>query len=431
MCDSVEKSSVFLQGIVGSKGACVARSYVFKKRIEVKKTPLADDQIDAELERLEKAVKMTAADIAEFQKLAKERHGEQYAAIFDSHLLMLEDPQFKPQMISRVKKEKINVESIVADIVNKLQNVFSAIEDPYLRERAIDIKDVGDRLLRHLMGLEGPSTEIGDEPYVLVASEISPSEILDFAKGKLQGVCLDTGGATSHVAILAGALGIPSVFGLVNFSMGVHTGDTILMDTRDECRIILNPSKELKDKLYEELKNELGSKVLSNTTADGIKLNIAANIARTEELPLLQKNGIKRIGLFRSEFVFMESMDVPSEHFQCEIYSKVVKAAPELAVLRTIDIGSDKPLRYLPLGEEMNPAMGFRSVRFSLSRKDILVPQLRAMIKAASGSNCKIIFPMVSVPSELKSISDIYEEVVSELGISNPPEWGIILCLAK
>ena len=154
MCDSVEKSSVFLQGIVGSKGACVARSYVFKKRIEVKKTPLADDQIDAELERLEKAVKMTAADIAEFQKLAKERHGEQYAAIFDSHLLMLEDPQFKPQMISRVKKEKVNVESIVADIVNKLQNVFSAIEDPYLRERAIDIKDVGDRLLRHLMGLD-------------------------------------------------------------------------------------------------------------------------------------------------------------------------------------------------------------------------------------------------------------------------------------
>ena len=427
MNDSAKKTSVVLQGIVGSKGACVAKSYVFKKRIDVKRTLLNDNQIEAEIERLERAVKMTAADIIEFQKLAKERHGDQYAAIFDSHLLMLEDPQFKPQMISRVKKEKVNVESIVADIVDKLQSVFSAIEDPYLRERAIDIKDVGDRLLRHLMGLEGPTTEIGDEPYILVAAEISPSEILDFAKGKLRGVCLDTGGATSHVAILAGALGIPSVFGLANFSVGVHTGDTILMDTRDECRIILHPSKESIDKLYDELKNEFSSKLLSNITADGVKINIAANVARTEELETLQKAGIKRIGLFRSEFVFMESMDVPSEKFQQEIYTKVVKAAPELTVLRTIDIGSDKPLRYLPLGEEMNPAMGFRSVRFSLSRKDILVPQLKAMIKAASGKNCKIIFPMVSVPSELKAISELYSETVAELRVENPPEWGIML----
>lgn len=427
MTDSAQKHSVVMQGIVGSHGACVARSYVFRKRIEVKQTPLADDQVNAEIERLETAIKMTAADIQNFREVAKQRHGEQYAAIFDSHLLMLEDPQFKPRMIKRLKEEKVNVESIVRDIVDKLQSVFSAIEDPYLRERAIDIKDVGDRLLRHLMGLEGPATEIGDEPYVLVAQEVTPSEILDFARGNLKGVCLDTGGATSHVAILAGALGIPSIFGLVNFSLGVHTGDLVLLDTRESCKLILNPKESEISDLNEELKEDFSESLKSDITADGFKLNIAANIARTEELCFLEKLNIKRIGLFRSEFVFMESMDVPSEKFQCDVYSKVVSAASELTVLRTIDIGSDKPLRYLPLGTEENPAMGFRSVRFSLSRPDILEPQLRAMIKAAQFGNCIIIFPMVSVPSELAAIKELYDRVISELKPKIIPEWGIML----
>ncbi|MDD3149160.1 MAG: phosphoenolpyruvate-utilizing N-terminal domain-containing protein, partial [Candidatus Riflebacteria bacterium] len=169
MSEKLQKQSVVLTGIIGSSGTCLARCYVFRKRIEVKRTPIDEEQVPSELERLEVAIKMTADDIQEFRRRAEERHGEKYAAIFDSHLLMLEDPQFKPQMIARLKKEMVNVESIVRDIVDKLHSIFAAIEDPYLRERAIDIKDVGDRLLRHLMGLEGPAAEIGNEPYVLVA----------------------------------------------------------------------------------------------------------------------------------------------------------------------------------------------------------------------------------------------------------------------
>ncbi|HNX75471.1 MAG TPA: phosphoenolpyruvate--protein phosphotransferase [Candidatus Rifleibacterium sp.] len=427
MSEKLQKQSVVLTGIIGSSGTCLARSYVFRKRIEVKRTPIEEEQVAGELERLEAAVKMTADDIQGFRRRAEERHGEKYAAIFDSHLLMLEDPQFKPQMIARLKKEKVNVESIVRDTVDRLHNIFVTIEDPYLRERAIDIKDVGDRLLRHLMGLEGPAAEIGNEPYVLIAQEVTPSEILDFARGELKGVCLDTGGATSHVAILAGALGIPSVFGLTNLSLVARTGDTVLIDTRKGCQVMLNPDeKELK--AYKAgLKQRSDNLPLSDTTADGFKVKIGVNVARTEELVLLKRLDVKRIGLFRSEFIFMESMDLPSEKFQCDVYTRVVKAAPDQAVLRSIDIGSDKPLRYVPLAREENPAMGFRSVRFSLARPDILVPQLRAMIKAAQHGNCRIIFPMVAVPAELAQIAAVYQQVIDELKPAKVPEWGIML----
>lgn len=427
MTESGKKQSVILKGIIGSPGTCVARSYVFRKRIEVKCTPITDDQIDRELERLDAAIKMTAADILNFRHKAEERHGEKYAAIFDSHLLMLEDPQFKPQMVAKLKKEKVNVESIVRDTVDQIHAIFSAIEDPYLRERAIDIKDVGDRLLRHLMGLEGPAAEIGDEPYVLVAQEVTPSEMLDFARGELKGVCLDTGGATSHVAILAGALGIPSVFGLSNLSLVARTGDMILVDTRKECRLVLNPVDDEIDRLIKSLAGATKVGLLSDTTADGFKVNVGANVARTEELQLLEQFNVKRVGLFRSEFIFMESVDLPSEKFQTDVYTRVVQAAPHMAVLRTIDIGSDKPLRYVPLADEENPAMGFRSVRFSLSRHDIIEPQLRAMINAAQHGNCRIIFPMVSVPEELEQIATLYQRVVDQVKPEIIPEWGIML----
>lgn len=427
MGNTDKQKSVKLAGIIGSEGASIAKAYVFKKSIEVEKKSITDDKIESELERLDVAIEMTRKDIETTQTKALEEHGEKYAAIFDSHLLMLDDPQFKPKMIATVKQQKVNVESVVKETIDNLKKIFSAIEDPYLRERAIDIKDVGDRLLRHLMGLDEPACEIGKAPYILVAQELTPGEILDFAKGNLKGVCLDSGGATSHVAILAGALSIPSVFGLSNFSMIVRTGDAVLIDTRDGCKVILNPSKKAVHDLQASLVAVESKDELSDTTKDGYKVKIGANVARTEELDLLNSENIRRIGLFRSEFMFMEGVDLPSEKFQREVYTKVVKTASEMAVIRTIDIGSDKPLKYLPFPHEENPAMGFRSIRFSLSRTDILLPQLRAILSAAKYGNCKIIFPMVSTVSELAQISEVYEQAVDEVKPEIVPEWGIMV----
>lgn len=427
---SEEKSAVRLSGIIGSVGVCYARAYVYHRRIEVVKTLVPPERLDMELERLEAAAALTRRDILAAQKEALEKHGEKYAAIFESHLLMLTDPQFKPQMVRRLKAEKVNVESIVRETVDALQAAFSAIEDTYLRERAIDIKDVGDRLLRHLMGLDGPAKEIGDEPFVLIANEVTPSELLDFAKGKMRGVCLESGGATSHAAILAGALGIPSVFGLVDLARVAHTGDYILVDTRHEGLVTLHPDSVMISSIStsEFVQPEAPTPAdIGEITRDGVRLSLGANIARTEELAVMKSRGISRIGLFRSEFMFMESIDLPSEGFQESIYRQVVDAAPDMTVLRTMDIGSDKPVRYIPFPHEVNPAMGFRSIRFLLSRPDVLEPQLRAMVRAGDGRNCRIIFPMISAPEELDSIATVWNRVLDQVSPSKPPEWGIMV----
>ncbi|MBR4571731.1 MAG: phosphoenolpyruvate--protein phosphotransferase [Candidatus Riflebacteria bacterium] len=421
------QNQIFEKGIIGSCGTCVAHSYVFKKRIEVERRTITEEQIPEEIQRLDFAIKKTADDIQNFRKSAEERHGEKYAAIFDSHLLMLEDPQFRPKLVSRIEKDRINVESAVRERIDEIHKQFSAIADPYLRERAIDIKDVGDRLLRHLLGLDEPADKVDSKPYVLVAQEVTPSELLDFARGELRGICLDTGGATSHVAILSDALGIPSIFGLNDFSEKVNTGDVLIIDTRNSPKIIVNPKSEVIAAFEETLEKDSSSLKKSETTADGIELHIGANVARVEEIPTLQKLGVKHIGLFRSEFVFMESLDSPSEKYQTEVYTELVKGVPGTVVLRTLDVGSDKPLKYLPLNDENNPAMGFRSIRFSLSRPDVLEPQLRAMIKAAQYGNCRILFPMVSLPGELKKISELFNKIVDEIKPEKVPEWGIML----
>ena len=275
--------------------------------------------------------------------------------------------------------------------------------------------------------MEEPGEDIDNKPYILIAQEVTPSELLNFARGELRGICLDTGGATSHVAILSDALGIPSVFGLNDFSEKVVTGDILLMDTRNTPKIIVNPKSEIITIFEDSIKKANYSSKKSETTADGVELHIGANVARVEEIPMLQKLGVKNIGLFRSEFVFMESLDSPSEKYQTEVYSQLVKGVSGTVVLRTVDVGSDKPLKYLPLNNENNPAMGFRSVRFSLSRLDVLEPQLIAMIKAAQHGDCKIIFPMVSVPSELKKIQEIFNKIIDELKPQKVPEWGIML----
>lgn len=421
------QNQCFEKGIIGSVGTCVAHCYVFKKRIEVERRSITEEQIPEEIQRLDFAIKKTADDIQNFRKRAEERHGEKYAAIFDSHLLMLEDPHFRPKLVSRIEKDRINVESAVRERIDEIHKGFAAITDPYLRERAIDIKDVGDRLLRHLLGLDEPVDKIDGKPYVLVAQEVTPSELLDFARGELRGICLDTGGATSHVAILADALGIPSVFGLNDFSEKVNTDDVLIIDTRKSPKIIVNPKSEVISAFEESIEKDNNNLKKSEITADGIELHIGANVARVEEIPVLQKLGVKHIGLFRSEFVFMESLDSPSEKYQTEVYSELVKAVSGTVVLRTLDIGSDKPLKYLPLNDENNPAMGFRSIRFSLSRPDVLEPQLRAMIKAAQYGNCRILFPMVSIPNELKKISELFNKIVDEIKPEKVPEWGIML----
>lgn len=423
-----KKHPLSFTGIKGSRGTAVAKAYVFRKRIEVRKRHLKPNQVKSEIDRLNRALTLTRKDITQARKRALSTQGEKYAAIFDTHLLMLEDSQIIPEIIKRIEKQKFNAESIVRERIDEIQRKFAAIEDPYMKERAVDIKDIGRRLLRHLMGIEGPARDVSDEPYILIAEEITPGEMLDFARSKLKGVCLDTGGATSHVAILAGALSIPSVFGLGNISVAAKTGDMVLIDTRKEPKVILNPEEKKIESLQKSEQKKQNELNLSDLTADNKKIQLAANISRPEELAKISELNIKKIGLYRSEFIFMQNSEIPSELEQFECYSKVIKAAPEMTVFRTIDVGSDKPLKNVTITPEENPAMGFRSVRFSLSRPDIIIPQLKAMIRASVFGKCKIIFPMISTINELETVKDVYNQAILEADIKQPaPEWGIML----
>lgn len=420
------KNPVQLRGVIGSPGFCRAKAYVFRRHLEIKKTAIAESDIEKETARLEAAVDLTRRDIQAMQKEAEEKHGAKYAAIFDSHVLMLSDPQFIPQVIKRLKKERVNVESIVRETLDALIRLFEQIEDTYLRERAVDLSDVGDRLLRYLLGVEGPTRELGTESFVLVANEVTPSELLEFSRGNLKGICLDSGGATSHVAILAGALGIPSVFGLGDLSKAAHTNDVVLVDTRREGLVMLHPDEASIAALPEKpiAEDPVPERPV---TKDGYEPILGANIGRVEELAKLSEYRVRRIGLFRSEFLFMEAMDAPSEQFQEQVYRQVVRSAGDMAVLRVMDVGSDKPVKYFPFPRETNPAMGFRSIRFALSRPDVLLPQLRAMIKAAEEGPTRIIFPMVTIPRELELISDLWKRMMDELQPPRPPEWGIMV----
>lgn len=414
--------------VVGSKGFCLAKAYVFKKRLHVERRNITTADVDSEIARLDLAMQKTAEDISKSKNKAEKRHGKEYAAIFDSHMLMLEDPSFKPNMIANLKKNLVNIETIVNEAVMNIQKRFLLIPDPYLRERAIDIKDVGNIILRHLIGLGGPAEEINNEPYVLIAEEVTPSELLEFSSGKLKGVCLESGGATSHVAILADALSIPSVFGVRKLTDKVKTGETILLNTIPEKSVfIISPTSQDVAAHTSAKKKAALKRNGAHRTKDGENIALALNVARAEEIPNLEETGVKRIGLFRSEFTFMDSLDWPSEEYQESVYSQITNFASDGLTFRTLDIGSDKPVKYLPMENELNPAMGWRSVRFSLDRPDILKAQLKAAMRAANGKKVLIIFPMVSVPSELEKIASIYAEAAQEADIKSPPEWGIML----
>ncbi len=328
-----------------------------------------------------------------------------------------------------MREKRKNIEKTLSEVAERYAQTLLAMDDDYLRERAIDMKDVGERLLRHLLGIKPPSQEVGPHPYILVGEEVTPSELIAFARAKLVGICLDSGGATSHVAILAGAMGIPAVFGLSNLSRLAETGNWLLVDSRAKGLVVLNPTTEEREAATRAAARPVIDLAgIPAQTADQAPITLAANISRLEELPQLARLGIKRIGLFRSEFMFMEGADFPTESFQEEVYRQVVAAAPDSAVLRTLDIGSDKPLKYLPLPKEANPAMGWRSVRFSLHRPELLLIQLRAMIRSASaGGRLRVIFPMVSHPGELPQLADIWQRALDAVGPARAPEWGIMV----
>jgi phosphoenolpyruvate-protein phosphotransferase (PTS system enzyme I) len=423
-------------------GPGIARGIVFIHHPDDEEPPKR--RIDAsdvanEITRFESALIATRAQILEMQQRIAEAIGAKDASIFDAHLLVVEDRTLIDEVLRTLEREKFNVEFIFAEVANRYAKTLSEIDDPYLRERAFDIHDVTRRVIRNLLGRSTKTLGAMDLPQIVVAHNITPSDTATLNRQMVLGFATDVGSRTSHTAIMARSLNIPAVVGLKDISQHLQPGDQILLDGNSGL-VILNPSDQTLWEYGEiEVHLEQVQEVLTrlrdtvSTTADGRHIILSANIELPEDVPLVIEAGAEGIGLYRTEFFFLNKNDLPSEEEQYSAYRTVAEAImPQSVIIRTLDLGGDKFLSHSHLPTEINPFLGCRAIRFCLDRPDIFKAQLRAILRAAALGNVRMMFPMISGLSELRQAKEILETCKAELREEGKPfkqdiELGIMI----
>ncbi|SHJ41906.1 phosphoenolpyruvate--protein phosphotransferase [Geosporobacter subterraneus DSM 17957] len=418
------------KGIAASPGIAVGKALVLKKEniiIERKKV----DDLDKEKSRFQEAVKVSRAQI----EMIKEKAGEEQKSIMDAHIMILEDPELLGNVEDKIQSENINAEAALDDVLNLFITMFESMDNEYMKERAADIKDVGQRLLMNLLGKEIPNLSVLKEEVVLVAHDITPSDTAQMDREKVLGFITDIGGRTSHSAIMARSMEIPAVLGLKNITEQIKTGDQVVFDG-DEGVVLVNPEEtvvktylERKEKemaAKKELMQLVGSQSLS---LDGRRVEIGCNIGNPQDAKKAHENGAEGIGLYRTEFLYMDRTTLPSEEEQYQAYKAVLEIMGERpVVIRTLDIGGDKELPYMNMPKEANPFLGYRAIRICLDRTDIFKTQLRALLRASVYGNLKIMYPMISCVEEIRGANRILEEVKQELdsqGIAYAPDFEV------
>ncbi|BDR67550.1 phosphoenolpyruvate-protein phosphotransferase [Clostridium tetani] len=410
-----------MKGISASNGIAIGKAFILKiGDIEIIKETIKDGE--EENQRFITALEKGKKQLSKIMKDAKEKLGEEKSKIFEAHLFMLDDPEFTGQVSEKILKQKINAEYALKSTSEELVAIFEQIEDDYMRERVADIKDVTNRILRILTGNEGISISEIEEESILIGYDLTPSDTAQIDKNKILGFATEIGGVTSHSAIIARSIGIPSVLGVGKEIKEIKNGELIILDG-NKGLIITNPDDE-KINLYKKqiegekkLQKILGKyKNIEVITLDGRKVEVASNIGSIEDSENALKNGAEGIGLFRTEFLYMASSELPEEEFQYNAYKEVLeKMGEKPVIIRTLDIGGDKKLSYLTIDEEMNPFLGYRAIRLCLHRKDIFKTQLRALLRASYYGNLKIMFPMIANLQELREAKSILEECKEEL----------------
>ncbi len=415
------------KGIVASKGFAIGKAFV-KSSEEYQAGNEPSVSTAEEVTKLQSAIENAKNELVKLREKTRIEMGNQEAAIFDSHLMFLDDPEFTGSAINNVQAQGITAAKAVHDIMNTYVEVFANIEDEYLRERVADLKDVGGRLLKNLQGKPDSGLDELPQNVVVVAHDLTPSDTAQMDKSKVVAFITDTGGPTSHSAIMARTLEIPAVVGLENITELVKTGDRIIVDGF-EGGVIINPDeatlvtyKDKKNQLEME-RNQLKSLIHTPViTKTGKCIVLAGNIGRPEDVTKVLAAGAEGIGLFRTEFLYMEREKLPTEEDQFQAYKQVAEVMGDKpVVIRTLDIGGDKKLPYLPLPEEMNPFLGLRAIRLCLNRKDLFKTQLRALLKATVYGNIQIMFPMISSVEEFLKAKGIVKECMAELEAEKKP----------
>ena len=412
------------KGTGASPGIALGRALVIEhSELVIEKKTI--ENIDEEIQKLESAVKVSKEELTKVKEKALAELGEHEAEIFEAHLLVLEDPELIGSAISKIRDEKVNADYALNEIKEIFVAMFESMDNEYMRERAADIKDVTNRVLRHILGIKVVDLAGLDEEVVLIAHDLTPSATMN--KNMVLGFLTDIGGRTSHTAIMARTLEIAAVVGLNDITKKVKDGDYIVFNG-DTGEVIVNPYEETKAK-YASLKEEFEEyrkslellKGQASITTDGRHVELAGNIGSPNDVEGLIKNDAEGVGLYRTEFLYMDKEDsFPTEEEQYEAYKAVLEGMNNKPiVIRTLDIGGDKELPYFEMEAEMNPFLGYRAIRLCLDRKDIFKTQLRALYRASVHGKLRIMFPMISSLEELLDAKEVIKEVLKELDAEN------------
>lgn len=405
-----------IKGIAASNGIAIAKAYkLVMPDLTVTKTTVED--VESEIKRYEAAMEQTAKELETIKEAASKNLSAEEAAVFDAHALVLADPEMKTQVEDKIKGENINADAALEEVANTFIAMFESMGDEYFRERAADIKDVSRRLLANLLGKPLPNPALIDEEVVIIADDLTPSDTAQLNKNLVRGFATNIGGRTSHSAIMARSLEIPAVVACKTITEEVNDGDMIALDGIEGV-VEINPDEETikayatKRDEYNAYKEELKKLVNEKTVStDGHHVELVANIGGAGDLPGVKENGAEGVGLFRTEFLYMESAELPSEEKQYEVYKEVLEAMEgKPVVVRTLDIGGDKEIEAIDLPKEMNPFLGVRAIRLCFQREDIFRTQLRALLRASVHGDLRIMFPMIAALNEFRKAKGILLE---------------------
>jgi len=426
------------KGIAASKGYAIGKVFLqVNEEIVITDEKISD--IEGEKAKLQKALDDSRAQLEKIKEKALTEMGVEKAQVFEAHITLLDDPEFTGAMQMEIESNSTNSMKAVQSVTDMFVSIFDAMEDAYMRERAADIKDVSKRIISNLAGKGGDAFAITEENTIVVAHDLTPSDTAQLDRSKVVGFITDIGGRTSHAAIMARTLEIPAVLGLGDITTSVKTGDKVIVDgiTGD---VIINPSEEViaeyteKKAKFQAEQEELKKLIdVKTTTKSGRRIEVCGNIGKPEDVLGVIANGGDGVGLFRTEFLYMDRESAPTEEEQFESYKFVLeKMEGKQVVIRTLDIGGDKTLPYLPLPQEMNPFLGYRAIRLCLDKKEIFKVQLRALLRASVFGKLCVMFPMISGIQEFRQAKEVVEECKAELRTegkeySDNIQWGIMV----
>ncbi|PKH01413.1 phosphoenolpyruvate--protein phosphotransferase [Psychromonas sp. MB-3u-54] len=410
-----------ISGILASPGITIAKALLLQEDEITLNTAKVSDS-DNEIARFKDGRAKTSAQLEIIKQQALETFGEEKEAIFEGHLMLLDDEELEEDIVSHIRKKKCSADVAVHTIVEENANMLEQLEDPYLRERAADFRDIGNRLLKNVLGIKIVNLSDISEEVVLIANDLTPSETAQINLDKVLGFVTDIGGRTSHTSIMARSLEIPAIVGTKDITKRVKNGDLIILDALNN-KVIINPTnaeieeaKRIKAAFLADKAELAKLKDLPAVTLDEHHVEVCANIGSVKDTEGAKRNGAEGVGLYRTEFLFMDRDQLPTEQEQFLAYKDVVEAMDgQACIIRTMDIGGDKDLPYLNLPTELNPFLGWRAIRICFDRPEIMNPQLRALLRASSFGKIRIMFPMIISVEEIRRLKEILNELKAEL----------------